>query len=87
MDLLMQEESKLGSHNALKMGSHSLFLDPNIGQSSLMNNDLTDPFANSALLMRNATESAASRLNGSPLSSSTVPGCTVGESTSGNLCV
>lgn len=37
--------------------------------------------------MRNTTESAANRLNGSPLSASTVPGCAAGDSTTGNLFI
>lgn len=44
-----------------------MFLDPNGGGGShLVNNDFMDPFANSSLLVRNTTESAASRINGSP---------------------
>lgn len=69
------------------MGSHSLFLDPNFGQSHLLNNDFSDPFANSSLLVRNTTESAASRFNGSPLSSSVAPGCPISDSKTGNLFI
>lgn len=79
IDLLHQDEGKVGSSAALQLGPHSMFLDPTVGGTHLVNNDFTDPFASSSLLMRNTTESVASRLAGSPLSASTVPGGTSGD--------
>lgn len=64
-----------------------MFLDPSAGGTHLVNNDFNDPFASSSLLMRNTTESAASRLHGSPLSATTAPGGASSDSNSGNLCV
>lgn len=87
LDMDMQDEAKVGSSAALQLGTHSMFLDPAMGASHLVNNDFTDPFATSSLLVRNTTESAASRLNGSPMSASTAPGSGGGDSTSGNRCV
>lgn len=87
LDMNMQEETKIGSSAALQLGTHSMFIDPSIGGSHLVNNDFTDPFATSSLLMRNTTESAASRLNGSPLSASTIPGGAGADSVPSNLCI
>ena len=87
LDLNMHDESQVGTSAALQLGPQSMFLDPSVGASHMVNNDFTDPFATGSLLMRNTTESTASRLHGSPLSASTAPGGAGSDSTSGNLCI
>ena len=88
LDLNAEEEARSGQPSAaLKLGSHSMFLDPSLGGSHLAGNDFTDPFASGSLLMRNTTESAVSRLTGSPQSASTAPGGSSSDSASGNLCI